>query len=151
MGRGTWWATVHRVAKSRTRLSDFTFTFLFLNFILFLEKTLKNPWDCKEIQLVHPKGNQYWIFFERTDAEAETPILWPPDAKNWLTGKDPDARIDWTQEKGMTENEMVGWNHWCDGQFEQTLRVGSEQGSLACCSPWGHKELDTTEPLNWIL
>ena len=85
-----------------------------------LEKTPEGPFDCKEIQSVHPKGNQSWIFIERTDAEAETPIIWPPDAKNWLTGKDPDAGQDWRQEeKGTTEDETVGWHHWLDGhEFE---------------------------------
>ena len=78
-----------------------------------LEKTLKSPLDCKEIQSVHSKGNQSWIFIVRTDAEAETAILWPPDVKNWLTGKDPDAGKDWRQEeKGSTEDEKVGWHHW---------------------------------------
>ena len=116
-----------------------------------LEKTFKSPLDCKEIKPVHPKGNQSWIFIERTDVEAETPILWPPDAKNWLTGKDPDAAKDWRrEEKGVTEEEMVGWHHRLDGQeSEQALRVGDRQGSLACWSPWGCKELDMTEPLNW--
>ena len=100
---------------------------------------------------VNPKGNQSWIFIGRTDAEAETPMLWPPDVKNWLTGKDSDAGKDWRQEeKGTTEDEMVGWLHWLDGhEFEQVLGVGDGQGSLVCCSPWGCKELDTTEQLNW--
>ena len=81
-----------------------------------LEKILENPLDSKEIQLVHPKGNQSWIFIGKTDAEAETPILWSPDKKNWLIGKDPDAGKDWRwEEKGMTEDEMVGWHHWLDG------------------------------------
>ena len=103
-----------------------------------LEKTLKNPWDCKEIQPVHPKGNQSWIVIGRTDAEAEVPILWPPIGKNWLIWKDPDAGKDWRQEeKWMIEDEMVGWHHWLDGhEFEQALGVGDGQGSLACCSPW---------------
>ena len=85
-----------------------------------LEKTLDSPLDCKEIQLVHPKGNQSWIFIRRTDAEAETPILWPSDAKKWLIGKDPDAGKDWGQEeKGMTEHEMVGWHYQLNGhEFE---------------------------------
>ena len=84
-----------------------------------LEKTLESPLDCKEIQPVHPKGNQFWIFIERTDVEVETPILWPPDVKNWLIGKDPDAGKDWRWEKGMTEDEMVGWHHRLDGhEFE---------------------------------
>ena len=101
-------------------------------------------------QTSHPKGNQSWIFI-RTDAEAEAPILWPPDAKKWLIGKDPDAGKDWGQkEKGTTEDEMVGWHHRLDGhEFEQALGVGDAQGSLACCSPWGCKQLDTSEQLNW--
>ena len=112
-----------------------------------LEKTLESPMGCKENQPVHPKWNQSWIFIGRTDAE--TPILWPPDVKNWLFGKDPDAGKDWAQEKGMTEDEMVGWHHWLDGhEFEQAPGVGDGQGSLACHSPWGHKESDVTE-LNW--
>ena len=102
-----------------------------------LEKTLESPLDFKEIQPVHPKGNQYWIFIGRTDAEAETLILRPSDAKNWPIGKDPDAGIDWRQEdKGMTEDEMVGWHHQLDGhEFEQALGVGNGQVSLACFSP----------------
>ena len=109
--------------------------------------------NCKEIQPVHPKGNQSWIVIERTDAEAETPILWPPDVKTWFIGKDSDARKDWRwEEKGMTRDVMVGWHHWLDGhEFEQALGVGDGQGSLACCSPWGHKELDMIEQLNWTL
>ena len=78
-----------------------------------LEKTLESPLDCKEIQPVHPKGNQSWIFTGMTDAEAEAPLLWPPNVKNWFKGKDPDAGKDWRQEKGSTEDEMVGWHHWC--------------------------------------
>ena len=115
-----------------------------------LEKTLKSPLDCKEIQPVHPKGDQSWVCIGRTDAES-TPVLWPPDAKSWLIGKDPDAGRDWGQEeKGTTEDEMVGWHHWHDGhEFGWTLGVGDGQGGLACCSPCGHKELDTTERLNW--
>ena len=106
-----------------------------------LEKTLESPLDCKEIQPVHPKGNQSWIFIGRTDAEAS--ILWPPDAKNWVIRKDPDAGKDWGQEKGTTEDEMVGWHHRLNGhEFEQTLGDGDGQGGLACCSPWGHKEPD---------
>ena len=117
-----------------------------------LEKTLESPLDSKKIKLVNPKGNQSWIFFGRTDAEDETPVLWSPDTKNWLTGKDPDAGKDWKQEKNeMTEDETVGWHHQLDGhEFEQALGVGDGQGSLACCSPWGHKELDTTEQLSWL-
>ena len=99
-----------------------------------LEKTLKSPLDCKEIQPVHPKGDQSWIFIGRTDAEAETPTLWPLDAKSWLIWKDPDAGKDWWQEKGTTEDEM----DWLNGhEFEQTPGDGEGQGSLACCSPWG--------------
>ena len=115
-----------------------------------LEKTLESPLDCKEIQPVHPKGNQSWIFIGRTGAEAETPILWPGDGKKWLLRKDSDAGKDWRQGKGMTEDEMVGWHHQLDGhKFEQALGVGDGQGGLACCSPWGCKESDTTERLNW--
>ena len=111
-----------------------------------LEKTLESPLDCKEIQPVSPKGDQSWVFIGRTDAEAETPILWPHDAKSWLIAKDPDAGKDWGQEeKGMTEDEMVGWHHWLDGhEFEQALGVGDGQGGLAWCSPCGRKESDTT-------
>ena len=116
-----------------------------------LEKTLESPLDYKEIKPVHPKGNQSWIFIGRTDAEVETPILRPPDVKNWLTETHLDAGKDWRQEKkGTTENEMVGCHHRLDGhEFEHALGVGVGQGSLACCSMWGHKESDTTERLNW--
>ena len=109
-----------------------------------------NPLDSKEIKPVNPKGNQSWIFTGKTDAEAEALILWPPDAKSWLIGKDPDAGKDWRQEeKGTTEDEMVGWHHQLDGhEFEQALGDGEEQGSLAYCSPWGHKESEKTEQLN---
>ena len=116
-----------------------------------LEKTLESPLDCKEIQPVHPKGNQSWIFIGRTDAEAETLIVWPPDAKSWLIWKDLDAGKDWGQEeKGMTEDEMVGWHHWLNGHgFGWTPGVGDGRGGLVCCGSWGRKELDTTEQLNW--
>ena len=119
--------------------------------IVVLEKTLESPLDCKEIQPVHPKGNQSWIFIGRTDAEAKAPVLWPPDAKNWLTGKDSHDGKDWRQEeKGMTEDEMVGWHHQLNGhEFEQAVGVSDGQGSLSCCSPWGCRECDTTEWLNW--
>ena len=112
-----------------------------------------SPLDCKEIKSVHPKGNQSWIFNGRTDTEAETPILWPPDVKNWLLGKDPDAGKDWRQEeKGTTEDEMVRWHLWLNGhESEQALGVGDGQGSLECYTPWGRKESDTTERLNWPL
>ena len=116
-----------------------------------LEKTLESPLDYKEVQQVNPKGNQSWIFIGRTDAKAETPILWPPNVKNWLIRKDPDAGKDWKQEeKGMTEDEMVGWHHQLNGhEFEQDLGVGDGQRSLVYCCPWGHKESDMTEWLNW--
>ena len=115
-----------------------------------LEKTLESPLDWKEIKPVHPKGSKSWIFIGRTDAEAETPILWPHDAKNWLNGKDPDAWKDWRQEeKRMTEDEMVGWHQQLnEHEFEEAPGVGDGQGSLACCSPWDRKESDTTERLN---
>ena len=111
-----------------------------------LEKTLESPLESKEIQPVNPRGNQPWIFIGRTDAEAETPILWPPNVNNWLIWKDPDAGKDWGQdEKGMTEDEMVGWHHRLNGhEFEETQGDSEGQGSLTCCSPWGHKESDTT-------
>ena len=117
-----------------------------------LEKTLENPLDCKKIQPVHPK-NQSWVFTGRTDVEAETPILWPPDAKNWLILKDPDAGKDWGQvEKGTTEDEMVGWHHQLNEHgFGWIPGIGDRQGGLACCGSWGHKESDTTEWLNWTV
>ena len=114
-----------------------------------LEKTLWNPPDCKETKPVYPKGNQLCILSGNTDAEAESPILWTPDTKSWLIGKDPDAGKDWRQEKGTTEDNMIGWYHWFNGhEFEQTLGDGKGQGNLLCCSPWGHKESDMTEWLN---
>ena len=116
----------------------------------------EDSWESLGLQPVSPKGNESWIFIGRTDAEAETPILWPSDEKDWLTGKDPDAGKDWRwEEKGMTEDEMVGWYHQLNGhEFEQSLGVADRQGSLAWCSPWGCKESDTTEWLNgtgWII
>ena len=125
------------------------FTWCFWTVVL--EKSLESPLDCKEINPVHPKGNQSWIFIGRTDAEAETPILWPPDAKSWLIWKNPDAGKDWRQEeKGTTEDEMVEWHHRLDGhESEQVPVVGEGQGSLACCRSWGFKELDMTAQLNW--
>ena len=115
-----------------------------------LGETLESPLDCREIKSVYPKGNQSWIFIERTDVEAETPILWPPDEKNWFFGKHPDAGKEWRQkEKAMTEDKMVGWRHQLKGhKSEQALGIRDVQGSLECCSPWGHKELDMTERLN---
>ena len=117
-----------------------------------LEKTLESPIDCKEIQPVHRKVDQSWVFIGRTDTEAETPVLWPPHAKSWLIGKDSDAGRDWGQEeKGTTEGEMAGWHHWLDGrEFEWTLGFGDGQGDLVCCSSWVCKESDTTEGLNWM-
>ena len=115
-----------------------------------LEKTLDILLDCKEITLINPKGNQSWIFIGGTDAEAEAPILCPPDGKSQLIRKDPDAEKDWRQEdKGTTEDEMVGWHHWLNGhEFEQAPGDGEGQRRLVCCSLWGCKELDTTEGLN---
>ena len=124
-----------------------------------LEKTLESPLDCKEIKVVSPKWNWPWIFIGRTDAEAEAPILWPPDANIQLIGEDLDSGKDQGQEEKRTrEDEMVGWHHWLSGyEFEPILRDGEWQGSLASCSPWGCKESDTTErpkrqqqhPLSW--
>ena len=116
-----------------------------------LEKTLESPLNCKEIQPVHPKGDQSWVFIGRTNAKAETPILWPPHAKSWLIGKDSDAGRDWEHEKkGTTDDEMAGWYHWLDGrESEWTPGVGDGQGGQACCDSWGHKESDTTESLKW--
>ena len=116
-----------------------------------LEKTLESPLDCKEIQPVHPEGDQPWDFFGRNDGKAETPVLWPPHAKSWLIRKDSDAGRDWGQEeKGTTEDEMAGWHHWLDGHESELIPgVGDGQGGLACCDSWGRKELDTTEWLIW--
>ena len=118
-----------------------------------LEKTLESPLDCKEIQPVHSEGDQSFrkVFFGRTDAKAETPVLWPPHVKSWLIGKESDARRDRGQEeKGTTEDEMAGWHHQLDGhEFEWTPGVGDGQGGLACCNSWGRKQLDMTEQLNW--
>jgi len=114
-------------------------------------RTLGSPLDCKEIQPVHPKGDQLWVFFGRNDAKVETPVLWPPHAKSWLIGKVSDAGREWGQEeKGTTEDEMAGWHHWLDGrESEWTLGDGDGQGSLACCDSSGCKESDTAERLNW--
>ena len=123
---------------------------MFLSWVL--EKTLESPLDCKEIKPVNPKGNQSCIFIGRTDVETEALILWSPDVRSRFTGKELNVTKDWRQEeKGTTEDEMVGRHHRHDGhEFEQAPGVGDGQGSLACCSPWGRKELDTTERLNWI-
>ena len=117
---------------------------------MLLEKTLESPLDCKDIQPVHPKRDQFWVFIGRTDAKAETPILWPPHAKSTLIGKDPDAGRDLGQEEnGMTEDEMAGWHHQLDvHESGWTPGVGDGQGGLACCDSWGCKESDTTEQLN---
>ena len=118
-----------------------------------LQKTLESHLDCKEINPGNPKGNQSWIVIGRTDAKAEAPILWPLDAKRWLIRKDSDAGKDWRQEeKGMTEDKMSAWHHQLNGhEFEQTQRDSEEQGSLGCCSPCSHKELDMTNQLNNIV
>ena len=109
-----------------------------------LEKTLESPLDCKEIQLVHPKGDQSWVFIERNDVEAETLVLWPRDVKSWLIGKDPDVGKDWRRKKkGMTEDEMVGLHHRLNGSW-----IWVNSGSWWWV-PWGHKESDTTEQLKW--
>ena len=116
-----------------------------------LEKTLESPLDCKEIQPVHSRGDQPWVFFGRNDAEAETPVLWPPHLKSWLIGKDSDAGRDWGhEEKVTTKDEMAGWHHWLNGcEFEWTPGVGDGQGGLVCCDSWACKELETAERLNW--
>ena len=115
-------------------------------FELWCWRRLESPLDYKEIQPVHSKGDQSWVFIGRTDAKAETPVLWPPHVKSWLIGKDPNTGRDWGQEeKGMTEDEMAGWHHRLDAhEFEWTPGVGGGQGGLACCDSWGHKESDTT-------
>ena len=128
------------IKKAEPQRTDWCFQ------IVVLEKTLESPFNCKEVKPVNPKRNQPWILIGKTDAETEAPILWPLDAKSQFIGKDPDAGKDWGQEeRGTTEDEMVGWHHWPNGhEFEQTLGDGEEQRSLACCNPWGHKESDTT-------
>ena len=114
-----------------------------------LGKTLESPLDCKELKPVNPKGKQSWIFIGRTNAEAEAPILWPPVGKNWLIRQYPEAGKDWRQEKRTTENKMIGWHHQLDKhEFEQAPGADEGQRRLACCSPWGYKESDTTEWLN---
>ena len=117
-----------------------------------LQKTPESSLDCSEIKPVNPKENQPWVFIGRSDAETEALIFWPPVEKNWLTGKDLHGGKHWRQEeKGATEDEVVGWHYWLKGhEFEQALGVGDGKGSLACCGPWGHKESDTTERLNWL-
>ena len=120
-------------------------------FTVVFEKTLESPLDCKEIQPVHSEGDQSWVFIRRSDVEAETPVLWPPDVKSWLIWKYPLAWKVWGQEeKGTTEDEMIGWHHRLNGhEFGWNLGVGDGQGGLECCCSWDRKELDTTERLNW--
>ena len=167
MDRSAWWVTVHGLAHTGMHWSFMVVgvpqtlyvELLVLQLVLRRKSTeqaddkrkIGVEWGKQEIQPVHPKGNQSWMFIGRTDTEAETPILWPPDANNWPIGKDPDAGKDRRQEeKRPTEDEMVGWHHRLNGhEFEETPGVGNGQGSLACCSPWGCKDLDTTEWLNW--
>ena len=177
MDREAWRAAVHEVTKSQTQLSNWTelsqsyglssshIWMWELNYkeswalkiwcfwTVVLEKTLESTLDCKEIKPVNLKGNQSWILIGMTDSEAETPILWPPDVKNWLIGKVPDTQKDRRQEeKGMTEVKMVGWHHQLDGhEFEQTPSVADGQGGLVCCSPWGHKDSDMTAWVNWMI
>ena len=120
-------------------------------FLLVLPLPFESPLDFKEIQPVHSEGDQPWDFFGGNDAEAKTPVLWPPPVKSWLIGKDSDAGRDWGQEeKGTTEDEMAGWHHWLDRhESEWTPEVGDGQGGLACCDSWGRKQSDMTEWLNW--
>ena len=138
-----WFLNPLMIFKTVTDFSNF--------WTVVLEKILESPLDCKEIQHVHSKGGQSWVFFGRNDAKAETPVLWPPHAKSWLIEKDSDAGRDWGQkEKGTTEDEMAGWHHWLDGrESEWTPGVGDGQGGLACCNSWGRKKSDTIEQLNW--
>ena len=140
-----WWSEKNTRIKTSSTLH--TLRNVSLRYTILIHPySLESPLDCKEIQPVHPKGNQSRIFIGRTDAEAETPILKPPDMKNWLIWKDSDAGKDWRwEEKGMTEDEMVVWHHWLIGQAPGD---SEGQGSLAWCSPWGHKELDMTSWLN---
>ena len=116
-----------------------------------LEKTLESPSDCKKFQPVHPKGDGSWVFIGRTDAEAKTPVHWPPHAKSWLIGKDPDAGKDWGQEKkGTTKDEVAGWHHWLSAhKFGLTPGIVDVQRGLVCWDSWGHQESHTTERLNW--
>ena len=132
-------------------LNALSYLFPLISFTNIRFPLISVPWTARRSNQSILKGNQSWVFIGKTDAEAEAPILWPPDVKKWLIGKDPDAGKDWRQEeKRMTEDEMVGWHHRRDGQeFEQAPGVGDGQGSLVCCSPWGHKESDMTERLNW--
>ena len=143
-----WWAIVYGPISSESDMTERLSLSLFSMFYVVLEKTLECPLDSKGIKPVKPKGNQSWILIERTNAEAW--LLWPPDAKSWLIGKDLDAGKDWWQkEKRVTEDEMVGWYHWFNGhELGQTLEDGGGQRGLVCCSPWSCKELDTAWWLN---
>ena len=177
-GRGVWgeWIQVHYFAKKGPSSQGYGFSsghiwmweldceesWVLKNWCFWtvvLEKTLESPMDCKEIQPVLSKGDQSWVFFERNDAKAETPVLWPPHAKSWLIGKDSDAGRGWGQEeKGMTEDKMAGWHHRLDGcEFEWTPGVGDGQGGLTCCNSWGHRvghewvtELNWTDMYGWF-
>ena len=143
------WITSHTSSFSTSPLMLYLSSFYLLLPDIDMEI---QPWlDCKEIQRVHSEGDQPWDFLGRNDAKAETPVLWPPHAKSWLTGKDSDAGRDWGQEEqGMTEDEMAGWHHWLDGRESGwTPGVGDGQRGLVCCNSWGRKESDTTERLNW--
>ena len=142
INREAWRVAIHGVTKSQTLLSDWT---------ELLKKTLESPLNCKEVQAVHHKGDQFWVFIGRTDAKAETPILLLPHAKNWLAGKDHDAgRDSGLEEKGTIEDEMAEWHHQLDAhEFRWTPGVGDGQGGLVCCNSWHHKESDKTERLNW--
>ena len=135
-----YWTCTMRQLPSLPKEQLYFYLYYFQTMVL--ERTLGSPLDSKEIKPVNPKGTQPWTFIGRTDAEAEAPIFWPPDAKNWITGKDSDAGKDWRQKEkgGATDDEMVGWHHWLNRhEFEQALGDGEGQGSLACCSPLGHR------------
>ena len=153
-GLPVWLSAQPRCLRRISKITPYSGLFFYFSLeqdfrIVVLRKSLESPLDCKEIQPVNPKGSQPWIFIGMADAEAEALALWPPDAKSQLIGKAPDAGKDWRQEeKGTTEDKMVGWYHWVDGhEFEQAPWVGDGQGVLVCCSPWGHKELDRLS--NW--
>ena len=164
--RGAWQATVHRSQRVRHNWSILACTQadkniklkcyyktdkVILTYVMCCRRLLRVPWIARRSNQSILKEISPGLFIGRTDAEPETPILWPPHAKSWLIGKDPDAGRDWEQEeKGMTEDEMAEWHHWLDGHgFGWTPGVGDGQGSLACCDSWGLKESDTTERLNW--
>ena len=145
---GTIWESQYSYKNPMLTLLQFNMEGMVWGLLIY---NLESPLDCKEIQPVHSKGNQSWVFLGRTDVEAETPIFWPSDVKSWLIWKDPDAGKDWGQEeKGTTEDEIVGWHHWLNGhEFEQAPGVGDGHGGLACCGSWSHRESDMTERLKW--